>query len=180
MEIYTGGKLSKAWQKTLRSRTNNLWWFDLEDYDPDMKLDGESPIVCNDEPIPEAESWEALKGSVCMLLLRYGMKTVVAVAHPKSGGLRFYSRHKSSFESENNIIEETPGVFLSVHDWKEYARYGLVILSKKNLRGTFTAETVFVDPLVKTLIEWDIAWLMDRPLFEKGEIKVQEILGKEV
>ena len=180
MEIYTGGKLSMGWQKANRSRTYNLYWFDLEDYDSDMKLDGESPIVFNDEPILEAECWETLNGSICMLLLRLGMKTVIAVVHFKSGGLRFYSQHKSSFESETSIIEETPGVFLSVHSWKDYARYGLVLLAKKHLKGTFIAETVFVNPLVKTLVEWDIAWIMDRSLIAKGTDRVREILGKEI
>ena len=107
-KIYTNTKLATAWQKQARSRSGNMWWFDLDDYGPNMKLDGESPIVCNEGPIEEAGCWNTFNGSTCMLLLRNGMKTVVVVVHERGGGLRFYSKEKTSFNTGDSIKEDSP------------------------------------------------------------------------
>jgi len=179
-KIYTNTKLAKAWQKQARSRTGNMWWFDLDDYDTNMKLDGESPIVCNNGAVGEADCWNTFNGSTCMLLLRNGMKTVVAVVHEKSGGLRLYSKEKTSFNKSDAIKEDYPGVFLLLVDWKTYAKLGLIKSAKKHLRGAFKPEAVFVDPKVITLVDWNIGWVMERSLRRLGTKRAQDILGREV
>ena len=178
-KIYTNTKLAKAWQKEARSRSGNMWWFDLDDYGPNMKLDGESPIICNEEEIEEADCWNTLNGSTCMLLLRNGMKTVVAVVHEKGGGLRLYSKEKTSFNKGDSIKEDSPGVFLLLIDWKTYAKLGLIKSTKKHLSGAFKPEAVFVDPKVGTLVDWNIDWVMERSLKGLGNKKAQNILRRE-
>ena len=179
-KIYTNHKLATVWQKESRGRTRNLWWFDLDDYGPNMKLDGESPIVCNKGAIEEAECWNTFNGSTCMLLLRNGVKTVVAVVHEKGGGLRLYSKEKTSFNTGDSIKEDSPGVFLLLIDWKTYARLGLIKSAKNYLREAFKPEAVFVDPKVGTLVVWNIGWVMERSLKRLGAKRVQNILGREV
>ena len=179
-KIYTNHKLAKAWQKEARSRTGDMWWFDLDDYDTEMKLDGESPIICNDEEIEEADCWDTFNGSTCLLLLRNGVKTVVALVHEKGGGLRFYSKEKTSFKKSDSIKEDYPGVFLLLIDWKTYAKLGLIKSAKNYLRETFKPEAVFVDPKVSTLVDWNIGWVMERSLKKLGTKRVQNILKREV
>jgi hypothetical protein len=179
-KIYTNTKLSKAWQKEARGRTGHMWWFDLDDYGTDMKLDGESPIICNDEPILELECWNTLKGSACMLLLRNGMKTVMAVVHEKGGGLRFYSRQKTSFNKSSSIMEDTPGVFLLVINWKTYAQLGLVKSVKKYLYSGFKPEVVYIDPKIGTLVDWNLGFVMEQSLKRLSKKRVQNILEQEV
>lgn len=177
--IYTNTKLSSAWQTQARSRSGNMWWFDLDDYGTEMKLDGESPIVCNKGAIKEAECWNTFNGSTCMLLLRNGMKTVVAVVHEKGGGLRLYSKEKASFNKSDSIKEDCPGVFLLLIDWKTYAELGLIKSTKKYLNGAFKPEAVFVDPKVSTLGDWNIDWVMERSLIRLGTKRAQDILRRE-
>lgn len=179
-KIFTNHKLATAWKKESGGRTRNLWWFDLDDYGPNMKLDGESPIVCNAGPIEEAECWNTFHGATCMLILRNGMKTVVAVVHEKGGGLRLYSKEKTSFNKDDSIREDSPGVFLLLVDWKTYARLGLIKSTKNYLREAFKPEAVFVDPKVGTLVDWNIDWVIERPLKRLGAQRAQNILGREV
>ena len=180
-KIYASEKLTKAWEKEARHRKDNLWWFDLDDsYGPDMKLGGESPIVWNDDPITEDECWNTFNQSTCMLLLRNGMKTVVVVVHEKAGGVRLYSQNKTSFNPNESIIEDAPGVFLLTVDWKTYAKQGLIVLTKKYLQGAFKPEAVFIDPKVETLVDWNIVWVMESALIGLGKKRIQDILGKEV
>jgi len=180
-KIFASEKLTKAWEKEARHRKDNLWWFDLDDsYGPDMKLDAESPIVWNEGPIEEEECWNTFNQSICMLLLRNGMKTVVVMVHEKAGGARLYSQNKTSFNPSENIIEDAPGVFLLSADWKTYANQGLIVLAKKYLRGTFKPEAVFIDPTVNTLTDWNIVWVIERSLIVIGKKRIQDILGKEV
>ncbi len=178
-KIYINTKLARAWQKQARSRSGNMWWFDLDDYGTEMKLDGESPIVCNKGAIEEAECWNTFNGSTCMLLLRNGMKTVVAVVHERSGGLRLYSKEKASFNKSGSIKEDCPGVFLLLIDWKMYAQLGLIKSAKKYLSGAFKPEAVFVDPKVSTLVDWNIGWVMERSLIRLGTKRAQDILRRE-
>ena len=179
-KIYTNIKLAEAWQKEARSRTGDMWWFDLDDYDTEMKLDGESPIICNEEEIEEDDCWSTLKGSTCMLLLRNGVKTVVVMVHEKGGGLRFYSKEKTSFKKSDSIKEDSPGVFLLLIDWKTYAKLGLIKSAKNYLREAFKPEAVFVDPKVGTLVDWNIDWVMERSLKKLGTKSVQDILKRAV
>jgi hypothetical protein len=175
-KIYTNSKLGNAWQKEARSRTGDMWWFDFDDYGREMKLDGESPIICNEEEIEEPDCWNTLNGSTCMLLLRNGVKTVVAVVHEKGGGLRLYSKEKTSFKKSDLIKEDYPGVFLLLVDWKTYAKLGLIKSAKKYFHGAFKPEVVFVDPKVGTLVDWNIDWMMERSLKKLGAKRVQDIL----
>jgi hypothetical protein len=180
-KIYASEKLTKAWEKEARHRKDNLWWFDLDDvYGPDVKLDGESPILFNEGPIKEEECWNTFNRSTCMLLLRNGVKTVVAVVHEKAGGVRLYSQNKTSFIPNESIIEDAPGVFLLIVDWKTYATQGLIVLAKKYLRGTFKPEAVFIDPAVNTLTDWNIVWVVESALAGLGKERIQSILGREV
>jgi len=178
-KIYTNTKLARAWQKQARSRSGNMWWFDLDDYGTDMKLDGVSPIICNEKAIEEADCWNTFNGSTCMLLLRKGMKTVVVVVHEKGGGLRLYSKEKASFNKSDSIKEDCPGVFLLLIDWKTYAQLGLIKSAKKFLHGDFKPEAVFVDPKASTLVDWNIDWIMERSLKKLGTKRAQNILRRE-
>jgi hypothetical protein len=179
-KIYTNTKLARVWLKQARSRSGNMWWFDLDDYGTDMKLDGESPIICNEKAIEEADCWNTLNGSTCMLLLRNGMKTVVGMVHEKGGGLRLYSKEKASFNKSDSIKEDCPGIFLLLIDWKTYAQLGLIKSAKKYLHGAFKPEAVFVDPKVSTLVDWNIDWVMERSLNKLGTKRAQNILRREV
>ena len=177
-KIYTNAKLVKAWQRESRGRSVNMWWFDLDEYKANMKLDGESPIICNEGPIEEDECWNTLKNSTCMLLLRNKVKTTVIVVHAKTGGIRFYSRDKASFNPKSSIEEEAPGVFVGNLSWEIYAQQGLVKSTKKCLYGSFKPEAVFINPKVKTLVDWDIVWVMERMVTKLGGQRVQNILNK--
>lgn len=178
-KIYTNTKLAGAWLKQARRRSGDMWWFDLDDYGTEMKLDGESPIICNEKAIENVDCWNTLNGSTCMLLLRNGMKTVVAVVHEKGGGLRLYSKEKTSFNKSNSIKEDCPGVFLLLIDWKTYAETGLIKSTQRYLSGAFQPEAVFVDPKVSTLVDWNIDWVMERSLNKLGTKKAQDILRRE-
>lgn len=175
-KVFASPKLGSSWQTEIRSRRKQMWWFDLDEYESDMKIDGISPIVCSDEPVDETECWQYLFGSTCMLLLRSGTKRVAAVVHEKSGGLRFYSQHKSSFTNSRAIQEDAPGVFLTTVAWKTYAQQGLVKIAKKYLSGGFKAEAVFVDPRLETLVDWGVAWVVERSLERLSRKRVQDIL----
>ena len=177
--IYSNAKLPAAWTKEARGRSGNLWWFDLEEgYGTHMKLDGKTPIICNDSPIEIEDCWTSLYGSTCMLLLRYGMKSVMAVVHEKSDGLRFYSRDKAAFSSDKSL-EDSPGVFLFTADWMTYAHLGLIKTTKKCLSGTYKPEAVLIDPTVGTLVDWDLSWIIDRPLTALGRERTRQVLERE-
>lgn len=177
-KIYANAKLVKAWQREARDRSANMWWFDLDEYKANMKLDGESPIICNEGPVEEDECWNTLKNATCMLLLRNKVKMAVIVVHEKAGGIRFYSRDKASFNPKSSVEKEATGVFVVNLSWKIYAQQGLVKSAKKCLYGSFKPEAVFINPKVKTLVDWDIAWVMERMVTKLGRKRVQNILNK--
>ena len=39
-KIYTSDKIGKHWQKEARTTKGDLWWFDFDEYEDDMKLGG--------------------------------------------------------------------------------------------------------------------------------------------
>ena len=176
-QLYTNGKIGKAWLKEAKGNSGNLWWFDLDDqYEPGMRLGGDSPIVCNDEAIEECDCWDTLGGASCILLLRHQIKTVVGIVHEKGGGLRFYSQVRAHLNKAGNVVEDAPGVFMLLLPWSEYAQLGLIRSTKKYLRGAFKPEAVMVDPKVSKLFDYSIGWLLDSAISELGDRRVETIL----
>lgn len=179
-QLYTNEKIGKAWLKEAKGNSGNLWWFDLDDqYEPGMKLGRDSPIVCNDEPIEECDCWDTLGGASCILLLRHQIKTVVGIVHEKGGGLRFYSQVRAHLNKAGNVVEDAPGVFMLLLPWSEYAQLGLIRSTKKYLRGAFKPVVILLNPMVSTMADYSIGWVMDAAMTKLGEKKVLSILKGE-
>lgn len=189
-KIWVSDQIVSEWQREVRKQNSAVhgWWFDegIDDYSTDMKIGGNTPIICNADPITTDEATESVGSHLFLVALRNGEHYCCIAFHGEAKGLLLFSNSRNVFTRETEKLKDVNLKSHGSDSWKlaipiaKYAKDGIFPNLHKYVNdfGRFNIVCIMQDPMVENLREWNVMFMIREAIEERAGEKVEELSKK--